>query len=49
MLAEISAQASVRLGPVDFMMARAMLQETAAVLSLRARGQVDAEPKVEGA
>ena len=27
----------------------AMLQETAAVLSLRVRGQVDAEPKVEGA
>jgi DNA-binding IclR family transcriptional regulator len=27
----------------------AMLQETAAVLSLRARGQVDAEPKAEGA
>jgi DNA-binding IclR family transcriptional regulator len=27
----------------------AMLQETAAALSLRARGQVDAEPKAEGA
>ena len=27
----------------------AMLQETAAALSLRARGQVDAEPQAEGA
>jgi len=49
-LAEISAQASVRPGPVDLVTARAMLQETAAATLLggvrgRPRCDIDAAAK----